>query len=42
MGHAALYLHKVIHPQAHDNYRVVFKDDGLEIEIGLKAKREKP
>ena len=29
-----LYLRKVIHPQAHDNYRVLLKDDGLEIEIG--------
>ncbi len=29
-----LFLRKVIHPQAHDNYRVVLKDDGLEIEIG--------
>ena len=29
-----LYLHKVIHPQAHDNYRVVLEDDGLEAEIG--------
>jgi hypothetical protein len=27
-----LYLRKIIHPQAHDNYRV--EDDGLEIEIG--------
>jgi hypothetical protein len=30
----ALYLRKVIHPQARDNYRVVLKDDGLELEIG--------
>jgi hypothetical protein len=30
----ALYLRKVIHPQARDNYRVVLKDDGLEFEIG--------
>jgi hypothetical protein len=30
----ALYLRKVIHPQAHDNYRVVLNDDGLKIEIG--------
>jgi hypothetical protein len=29
-----LYLRKVIHPQAHDNYRVLLKDDGLEVEIG--------
>jgi hypothetical protein len=29
-----LYLRKVIHPQAHDNYRVILKDDGLETEIG--------
>jgi hypothetical protein len=29
-----LYLRKVVHPQAHDNYRVVLKDDGLETEIG--------
>jgi hypothetical protein len=29
-----LYLRKVIHPQAHDNYRVLLKDDGLELEIG--------
>jgi hypothetical protein len=29
-----LYLRKVIHPQARDNYRVLLKDDGLEIEIG--------
>jgi hypothetical protein len=28
------YLRKVIHPQAHDNYRVIWKDDGTEIEIG--------
>jgi hypothetical protein len=30
----ALYLRKVIHPQARDNYRVVLKSDGLELEIG--------
>ena len=30
----ALYLHKVVHPQAHDNYRVVFEDEGIETEIG--------
>jgi hypothetical protein len=29
-----LFLRKVIHPQAHDNYRVLFKDDGVEIEVG--------
>jgi hypothetical protein len=29
-----LYLRKVIHPQAIDNYRVLLKDDGLEVEIG--------
>ena len=29
-----LYLRKVIHPQARDNYRVILKDDGQEIEIG--------
>jgi hypothetical protein len=29
-----LYLRKVIRPQAHDNYRVILKDDGQEIEIG--------
>jgi hypothetical protein len=28
-----LFLRKVIHPQAHDNYRVVVRDGG-EIEIG--------
>jgi len=28
-----LYLRKVIHPQAHDNYRVVLKLDGDEFEI---------
>jgi hypothetical protein len=28
------YLRKVIHPQAHDNFRVIWKDDGTEIEIG--------
>jgi hypothetical protein len=30
----ALYLHKVVHPQARDNYRVVLEEDGLEIEVG--------
>ncbi len=29
-----LYLRKVVHPQARDNYRVILKDDGQEIEIG--------
>ena len=29
-----LYLRKVIHPQAHDNYRVILKDDGLDVEVG--------
>jgi hypothetical protein len=30
-----LYLRKVTHQQAHDNYRVILKhDDGTEIEIG--------
>jgi hypothetical protein len=29
-----LFLHRVIHPQAHDNYRVILKDDGVEIEVG--------
>jgi hypothetical protein len=29
-----LYLRKVIHPQAHDNYRVIFKCDDGEFEIG--------
>jgi hypothetical protein len=29
-----LILRKVIHPQARDNYRVILKDDGDEIEIG--------
>jgi hypothetical protein len=27
-------LRKVIHPQAHENYRVMLKDDGDEIELG--------
>jgi hypothetical protein len=31
---ADLDLRKVIHPQARDNYRVIWKDDGLEVEIG--------
>src|ERR1700741_320201 len=25
---------QVVHPQAQDNYRVILKDDGLELEIG--------
>jgi hypothetical protein len=29
-----LYLRTVVHPQAHDNYRVVLKLDGDEFEIG--------
>ena len=29
-----LYLRKVVHPQAHDNYRVILKLDGDEVEIG--------
>jgi hypothetical protein len=29
-----LYLRKVIHPQAHDNYRVILKLDEREFEIG--------
>ena len=29
-----LYLRKVIHPQAHDNYRVILKLDEGEFEIG--------
>ena len=29
-----VYLRKVIHPQAHDNYRVILKRDGDEVEIG--------
>jgi len=28
-----LYLRKVVHPQAHGHYRVVLRDDGLEIQI---------
>jgi hypothetical protein len=27
-------LRKVIHPQAHDNYRVILKREGDEVEIG--------
>ena len=30
----ALYLRKVIHPQAHDNYRVILKLEDGEVEIG--------
>ena len=29
-----LYLRKVVHPQAHDNYRVILKREGDEVEIG--------
>ena len=29
-----LYLRKVIHPQAHNNYRVILKRDDGEFEIG--------
>jgi hypothetical protein len=29
-----LFLRRVIHPQAHDNYRVILKEDGVEIELG--------
>src|SRR5262249_33451857 len=29
-----LYLRKVVHPQAHDNYRVILKREGDEFEIG--------
>ena len=29
-----LFLRKVIHPQARDNYRVILKHDGLEFEVG--------
>ncbi|HZR86505.1 MAG TPA: hypothetical protein VFB02_06860 [Bradyrhizobium sp.] len=29
-----LFLRRVIHPQAHDNYRVILKHDGTEFEIG--------
>jgi len=29
-----LYLRKVIHPQAHDNYRVILKCEEGEFEIG--------
>jgi hypothetical protein len=29
----ALYLRKVVHSQAHDNYRVIWRD-GIEVEIG--------
>jgi hypothetical protein len=33
-----LFLRKVIHPQAIDNYRIL-KDDGTEIEIGSGSAR---
>jgi hypothetical protein len=29
-----LYLRKVVHPQAHENYRVILKREGDEVEIG--------
>jgi hypothetical protein len=29
-----LFLRKVIHPRTHDNYRVILKDDGVDIEVG--------
>ena len=29
-----LYLRKVVHPQALDNYRIILKYDGLEVEVG--------
>jgi hypothetical protein len=29
-----LFLRKVIHPQAHENYRVLLKEDGVEVELG--------
>ena len=29
-----LYLRRVVHPQAHENYRVILKLDGDEFEIG--------
>jgi hypothetical protein len=29
-----LFLRKVIHPQAHNNYRVILKDEDVEIELG--------
>ena len=29
-----LYLRKIIHPQAHDNYRVILKREDREFEIG--------
>ena len=29
-----LFLRKVIHPQARDNYRVIVKDEGVDIEVG--------
>ena len=31
---ARLYLRKIVHPQAHENYRVVLKLDEGEFEIG--------
>jgi hypothetical protein len=29
-----LFLRKAIHPQADNNYRVIIKDEGAEIELG--------
>jgi hypothetical protein len=29
-----LFLRKVIHAQARDNYRVILRDEGLEVEVG--------
>ena len=29
-----LYLRRVIHPQVHDNYRVILKHEGIDFEIG--------
>ena len=30
-----LYLRKVIHPQAHENYRVILKGEDGEFEVGV-------
>ena len=35
----ALFLRRVIHPEAHDNYRVILKDGGEEIEMGSRGGR---
>jgi len=32
-----LYLRKVVHAQAHDNYRVLLKHDDLEVEVGPRS-----